>query len=50
MVAALACRPVVTVGWTEIIILAAIIVFAISPFLIRVFRWYVRWEEKQDEE
>lgn len=45
-----ACRPVLTVGWTEVLILGAVILFAISPLLVRLFRFYVRLKEGQEDQ
>jgi len=44
--AGFACRPIITVGWAEILILAGIIVFAISPFLLKVYRAYLGVEDE----
>lgn len=44
--ASFACRPIITVGWAEILILAGIIVFAISPFLLKVYRAYLGVEDE----
>ena len=44
-----ACRPVLTVGWTEVLILGAVILFAISPLLVRLFRFYIRLKEGQED-
>ncbi|MFO8036052.1 MAG: hypothetical protein R6U57_05450 [Anaerolineales bacterium] len=45
----LACRPVVTVGWSEILILALIILIAIFPLLVKIFRFYLRLEERKED-
>jgi len=34
----MACRPVVTVGWGEILILIVVVALALGPILYRVFR------------
>ncbi len=48
---ALACRPVITVGWSEILILALIILIAFFPLLLKIFRFYLRLEgKKRDRE
>lgn len=47
---ALACRPLITVGWTELLILAGVIVFAISPFLFKVYRFFLRMEKEKEDE
>jgi len=40
----LACRPVLTIGWEEILILALLILVLIGPTLFRLYR---RWDEFQ---
>lgn len=44
-VAGYACRPIITVGWAEILILAGVISFAIAPFLLRAYRAYLGIED-----
>ena len=36
----LACRPVLTIGWTEILIIAALIIILLGPALYKLFRRY----------
>lgn len=37
----LACRPVVSVGWWEIIIFLGIAAIVVIPLLIRLYSWWV---------
>lgn len=49
----LACRPVFAIGWTELFILAVIIIILFGPFLLRVYRTLEKIrkaEEKQKQE
>lgn len=48
-VVSFACRPIITVGWAEILILAAIISFAMAPFLLKVYRAYLGIEEDAED-
>lgn len=45
----LACRPVVTIGWAEILILALIILIAFFPLLVKIIRFFLRMEEKKED-
>jgi hypothetical protein len=42
IVSTISCRPVMTVGWQEILILAVIIALLFGPILFRLYR---RWDE-----
>jgi len=42
MMSSLACRPVMTIGWQEILILVVVIAVLIGPALFRLYR---RWDE-----
>jgi len=44
-----ACRPIITVGWAEILILAGVILFALAPFLLRVYRAYLGIEDDSED-
>lgn len=46
---ALACRPVVTIGWSEILILALIILIAFFPLLVKIIRFFLRLEEGKED-
>ena len=38
-VSLLACRPVLAVGWDEILILVALVLFLFGPPLFRFYNW-----------
>jgi hypothetical protein len=38
-VAILACRPIVAIGWPELIILAVLIAVLLGPLLFRLYRF-----------
>jgi hypothetical protein len=35
----LACRPIIAIGWTEIIIIMVLIVVLLGPLLFRLYRF-----------
>ncbi|MBT3390808.1 MAG: hypothetical protein HN413_10385 [Chloroflexi bacterium] len=39
-----ACRPVLTIGWSEIAIVIVLVVVLVGPMLFRLYR---RWDEFQ---
>lgn len=43
------CRPVIAVGWSEILILGLIIAFVLSPWLVKVLRFYLRNQEQDKD-
>jgi hypothetical protein len=43
----LACRPVMTVGWVEILILFVLVAFLFGPLLYRIFTWYQKFKSDQ---
>ncbi|MFH2038672.1 MAG: hypothetical protein ABIJ65_04480 [Chloroflexota bacterium] len=43
----LACRPVMTVGWVEILILVILAAFLFGPPLFRLFTW---WQEYRSDQ
>ena len=43
----LACRPVITVGWGEILIVTAVLLFVLAPLLIRIMR--LRTDNQKDK-
>lgn len=45
----LACRPVMTVGWTEIFILVVLVAFLFGPLLFRIFAWFQKYRSDQQE-
>jgi hypothetical protein len=38
LLAALACRPVIAIGWPEFLILVVVILFLFWPLLARIYR------------
>ncbi|MGB2962714.1 MAG: hypothetical protein WBB69_01875 [Anaerolineales bacterium] len=40
VISLLACRPVVTVGWGEILVLAGVLLFILAPLVLRVVRLF----------
>jgi hypothetical protein len=45
----LACRPVMTVGWLEILILFALVTFLFGPLLFRIFTWWQKYKSDQHD-
>jgi len=43
------CRPVIAVGWSEILILGLIIAFVLSPWLVKALRFYLRNQEQDKD-
>ena len=49
----ISCRPVITVGWQEIGILALLLAVLIGPAIYRVFRRFdefKQWKAKRDKD
>jgi hypothetical protein len=44
----LACRPIVTVGWWELVIFLVIALIVVLPLVIRLFRWLSGWRAPRD--
>lgn len=42
---ALACRPVFAIGWSEILVLAIIIIVLLGPLLWRVYRFWGAYQD-----
>lgn len=40
--ASVACRPVLTIGWTELAIIVIILVVLFAPLLLRLVRIFIR--------
>ena len=55
MVSLLSCRPIVAIGWPELVILVVLIAFLLRPLLFRLYRFLdkvqkvSRAEEKKKE-
>lgn len=43
----LACRPVITVGWGEILIVTVVLLFVMAPLLIRILR--IKTDNQKDK-
>lgn len=53
LLANLACRPVLTIGWQEIGILVLLLAFTLGPALFRLARrWeeFSTWKDKKDKQ
>jgi hypothetical protein len=51
--ASLACRPVITIGWGEILLIGLVVVLVLGPLLIRIMRGGGRMrgqDKSRDEE
>jgi hypothetical protein len=46
----LACRPVITVGWSEIAILFVIVLFVAGPLLFRLYRILASFQKSEERE
>jgi len=45
-----ACRPVLTVGWGEILIVAAVLLLVLTPLSIRILRFMADYQkDKKDQ-
>lgn len=49
MLNTLACRPVITIGWAEIVIIGGLILLLLAPFIIKVLRLFARIEKDEDQ-
>jgi len=45
-----ACRPVLTVGWGEILIVAAVLLLILVPLCIRTLRFMADYQKDQGKE
>jgi len=48
----LACRPVLTIGWTEILIIAGLFVLLLGPALFKLFQrinQFQNWKKSKDK-
>lgn len=50
LVSSLACRPVIAVGWSEMVILAIIVAIVISPLVFRILRLLAKIEKAKERE
>jgi Flp pilus assembly protein TadB len=49
LLAALACRPVFAIGWSEFLILVALIAVLLGPLLLRIYRTLETLRKAQDK-
>jgi hypothetical protein len=55
LAAAVACRPIIAIGWPELILLTVLIVVLLGPLLFRLYRFLdkvqkaTRSEEKKEK-
>lgn len=49
LLAMVGCQPVITVGWQEMVVLFVIVAILVGPLLFRMYRFWLRAAEKQDE-
>lgn len=45
-----ACRPVLTIGWSEIAILVVLILILLGPVLFRIYRWWFKFKTWKNSE
>jgi hypothetical protein len=45
LLAAIACRPVIAIGWGEFLVLVLVIAFLLGPLLLRFYRYLSRLEK-----
>jgi hypothetical protein len=50
LLALLACRPVMAIGWEELLAIALIIAFLLGPVLFRLARAWVKFQESLKKE
>jgi hypothetical protein len=48
-IALLACRPVLAIGWEEILFVAVLLAFLFGPPLFRLYRWVQKFKEDPDK-
>jgi hypothetical protein len=46
----MACRPVLTVGWGEVLLVSGVILLVFTPLVIRVLRNFRKVGRDQDQE
>ncbi|GAB4503780.1 MAG: hypothetical protein Fur0043_07720 [Anaerolineales bacterium] len=50
LVLALACRPVIAIGWEELIVLVVLIAFLLGPLLWRLYRFLARLQRFKESD
>lgn len=46
----MACRPIIAIGWTEIIIIVILVAILMGPLLFRLYRFIDRVQKASKEE
>jgi hypothetical protein len=46
----LSCRPIIAIGWTEIIIIVVLVAVLLGPLLFRIYRFIDRVQRVSKEE
>jgi len=46
----LACRPIIAIGWTEIIIIVVLVIVLMGPLLFRIYRFIDRINRAREDE
>ena len=46
----LACRPIIAIGWTEIIIIVVLVIVLMGPLLFRIYRFIDRINRASQDE
>ena len=49
LLAACACRPVIAIGWSELLILLVVIAVLLWPLLLRIYRTLVALRRAQEK-
>lgn len=47
---ALACRPVLAIGWGEFVVLSLLIVILLAPLLSRLYRYLAHLQDSHDKQ
>ena len=46
----LSCRPIIAIGWTEIIIIVVLVAILLGPLLFRIYRFIDRVQRASKDE
>jgi hypothetical protein len=46
----LSCRPIIAIGWTEIVIIVVLVAVLLGPLLFRIYRFIDRVQRASKEE
>lgn len=50
LLSSLACRPVIAIGWGELLIIAAVLLLVLFPLIFRVIRFLRNTRDIEDRE